>query len=88
MKKKKIHISEERHSRDLESLGNVFVPIMKGVMSAEDFIEADVMMHWVDIIGTEMAAFCNPLKAKFNVKDNMRTHDAYTHLTMPTTSRV
>ena len=68
MKKKKIHISEERHSRDLESLGNIFIPIMKGVMSAEDFVEADVIMHWVDIVGGELAGFCNPLKVRYDVK--------------------
>lgn len=73
MKKKKIHISEERHSRDLESLGNIFIPIMKGVMSAEDFVEADVIMHWVDIVGGELAGFCNPLKVRYDVKDNTRT---------------
>lgn len=72
-KKKKIHISPERHSRDLESLGNVFIPIMKGVMSTEDFIEADVIMHWIDIVGEELAGFCNPLKTRFDIKDNTRT---------------
>lgn len=73
MKKKKIHISSERHNRDLESLGNVFIPIMKEVMSAEDFIEADVIMHWIDIVGEELAGFCNPLKTRFDIKDNTRT---------------
>lgn len=73
MKKKKIHISSERHSRDFESLGNVFIPIMKEVMSAEDFIEADVIMHWIDIVGEELAGFCNPLKTRFDIKDNTRT---------------
>lgn len=73
MKKNKIHISEERHSRDLESLGNIFIPIMKGVLSAEDFVEADIILHWLDIIGKEFAAFCNPIKTRYNPKESMRT---------------
>ncbi len=73
MKKNKIHISEERHSKDLESLGNIFIPIMKGVLSAEDFVEADIMLHWVDIIGQEFTAFCNPIKTRYNPKESMRT---------------
>lgn len=73
MKKNKIHISEERHSKDLESLGNIFIPIMRGVLSAEDFVEADIMLHWLDVIGEEIASFCNPLKTRFNVKENIRT---------------
>lgn len=73
MKKNKIHISDERHSRDLESLGNIFIPIMRGVLSAEDFIEADVMLRWLDIVGEEIASFCNPIKTRFNPKENIRT---------------
>lgn len=73
MKKNKINISEERHSNDLESLGNVFIPIMKGVLSTEDFVEADIMLHWVDIIGKEFAIFCNPIKTRFNPKESVRT---------------
>ncbi|MCM1324567.1 MAG: DUF721 domain-containing protein [Acetobacter sp.] len=73
MKKTKIHFSDERHSRELESLGSVFIPIMKDVMSAEDFVEADILLRWLDIIGEEIAGFCNPLKTKFDIKKNERT---------------
>ena len=73
MKKNKIHISEERHSQDLESLGSIFMPIMKDAMSAEDFVEADIIWHWRDIIGDELACFTNPVKTKFNPRDNLRT---------------
>lgn len=73
MKKKKIQISEERHGKELESLGNVFIPIMKDVMSAEDFVETDIIMHWADIVGMELSGFCNPLKTKFDTKENTRT---------------
>lgn len=73
MKKTKIHISEERHNCDLESLGNVFMPIVKGVLSAEDFVEADVILRWVEIVGETISSFCNPLKTRFNPKDNKRT---------------
>lgn len=73
MKKAKIHISDERHERDLESLGSIFMPIMKNVMSAEDFVEADILLHWQDIIGADIAGYTNPLKTKFNPKNNQRT---------------
>lgn len=72
-KKNKIHISDEHHSRDLESLGNIFIPIMGSTLTAEDFVEADIMLHWLDIVGEEMASFCNPLKARFNPNENTRT---------------
>lgn len=57
----------------MESLGNIFVPIMKGVLSAEDFVEADILLRWLDVVGEEIASFCNPLKTRFNPKENIRT---------------
>lgn len=42
-------------------------------MSAEDFVEADIMLNWVDIAGEELASFCSPLKVRFNPKDSQRT---------------
>lgn len=73
MKKIKLHISDEPHCRELESLGSIFVPLVRGLMSAEDFVEADIMLNWVDIAGEELASFCSPLKVRFNPKDCQRT---------------
>lgn len=73
MKKIKINISDERHSRDFESLGSVFMLLMKDAISAEDMVEVDIMLNWIDIIGDNISSYCRPLKAKFNPKNNCRT---------------
>ena len=73
MKKIKLHISDEPHCREFESLGSIFIPLVKGLMSAEDFVEADIMLNWVDIVGEDIASFCSPLKVRFNPKENQRT---------------
>ncbi len=75
MKKKKVklNISKEHHGNDLESLGNIFRPIVKDVISAEDMVEIDILLNWKYIIGEQIAAFCFPVKAKFNSRENIRT---------------
>lgn len=73
MKKVKLNISDKPHSNDLESLGSIFAPLIKGVASAEDLIEADVMFRWREVAGSELASFSSPLKVKFNPRDNIRT---------------
>lgn len=69
----KINISEEPHCNDLESLGNVFRPLIKDCVSAESFIEIDIIYNWKKIIGEDLAAFCQPVKVKFNPRENVRT---------------
>lgn len=69
----KIDISKEHHSKDLESIGSVFMPLMKGVLSQEDLIETDIILRWVDIIGEEISMYCNPVKVKYNPKTDIRT---------------
>lgn len=73
MKKVQIHISEEPHCKELESLGSIFVPLVKDIMSAEDFVEADILLNWRDIVGLEMASFAYPIKVKYNHRENIRT---------------
>ena len=73
MKKVQIHISEEPHCKELESLGSIFVPLVKDIMSAEDFVEADILLNWRDIVGQEIASFAYPIKVKYNHKENIRT---------------
>ncbi len=73
MKKIQIHISDEPHCKDLESIGSVFVPLIKDVMSAEDFVEVDIMLNWPDIVGQELASFAYPIKVKYDYKENIRT---------------
>lgn len=73
MKKIKIHISEEPHCREFESLGSIFKPIMRDALPAESFVEADIILSWIDIVGMDIAKFCNPLKTKFDPINNQRT---------------
>ena len=72
MKKVQIHISEEPHCKELESLGSIFVPLVKDIMSAEDFVEADILLNWRDIVGQEIASFAYPIKVKYNHRENIR----------------
>ena len=73
MKKYKINISEEPHSNDLESIGSIFMPIVKDMISAGDLVGADIILNWQEIVGKELASFCNPLKTKYNPKEDHRT---------------
>ena len=73
MKKYKINISEEPHCQELESLGSIFIPLLKNVLSTEDMVGVDIILKWRDIVGENIAAFCNPLKTKYNSKENIRT---------------
>jgi len=73
MKKYKINISEERHEKDLESLGSIFMPIVKGLVSSEDLVGVEIMYKWKDIVGSEIASFSQPLKTKYNPKTDIRT---------------
>lgn len=73
MKKYKLNISEEHHCRDLESISSIFMPIVKDMITAEDLVGIDIVLNWQKVIGEEIASFCNPLKTKYNQKDNSRT---------------
>jgi len=73
MKKYKINISSEPHSNDLESIGSIFVPLIKNALSAEDLVGVEVLLNWRDIVGKEIFAFCSPLKTKFDPKNTIRT---------------
>ena len=72
-KKTNIKISDERHCNELESLGSIFIPIRNGAFDAKDFIEADIMLKWSDIVGKDIASFSTPIKVKFNPKTDERT---------------
>lgn len=73
MKKYKIKISEERHAKELESLGSVFMPMVKGAISSEDLVGVDIILNWREIVGNTISNFCFPLKTKVNPRDNCRT---------------
>lgn len=73
MKKHKINISEERHNKSLESLGSIFIPIVKGSLSAQDLIEIEIICRWHDIVGKELSSFCFPMKTKYDPKQDCRT---------------
>lgn len=73
MKKYKINISEEPHCNDLESIGSIFIPIIKDMVSAGDLVGVDIILNWKEIVGKEIASFSNPLKTKYNPQENIRT---------------
>jgi hypothetical protein len=68
-----MNFSTERHCQELESLGSVFMPIVKGVLSAEDFIQTDIVLNWVDIIGEEISSYTTPIKVKLDIKTSLKT---------------
>lgn len=72
MKKVRMQFSKEPHCRDLESLGSVFLPLIKNVIKAEDLVEVDIILKWKDIVGKEMAMFCHPRKTSYNPRENVR----------------
>lgn len=72
-KNMKINISEEPRCKDLESIGSVFAPLMKGVLSTDDLVEVDIILRWDDIIGDEISKFSTPVKVRYNHKTDIRT---------------
>ena len=73
MKKYKLNISEDPHCCDLESLGSVFVSLVKSALSAEDLVGVDILLNWKDIVGEEIYSYCQPIKTNFNPKNSTRT---------------
>jgi len=73
MKKTEIYISKEHSCRGLQSLSSILLPLAKEILKAEDFVEADILLNWYDVIGAEMAAYVNPVKVRFNPRTNIRT---------------
>ena len=69
----KLNISDEPHCHDLESLGSVFIPIIKNAVSSEDLIGSDIIMHWRTIVGDTIRKFCRPVKTKFSPRTDIRT---------------
>lgn len=73
MKKYKLNISEEPHCCELESLGSIFIPLIKSAISAEDLVGVDILLNWKDVVGNEIFSYCQPIKTKFNPKNSERT---------------
>jgi len=71
-KKVKINISDERHDKELESIGSIFMPIVKDMINNQDLIESDVIFNWYDIVGKTVAQYTNPIKVKYDTKQNKR----------------
>ena len=72
-KKAQINISQDRHDKELESIGSIFMPMVKDMISAEDLVQSDIIFNWYDIVGDTIAAYTNPTKVKYDVKQNKRT---------------
>lgn len=72
-KKYKLNISNEPHCRDLESLGSIFIPMIKDAVTTEDLVGIEIILHWKDIVGEKIYDFTLPTQTKFNPKTNKRT---------------
>lgn len=73
MKKYKLEISDEPHCHDLESIGSIFMPIIKNAVAAEDLIGTEIVLNWKDMVGTEIQKFCMPIKTKYDPRSSIRT---------------
>lgn len=71
-KKVKINISQDRHDKELESIGSIFMPMLKDAINPEDMVEADVIFNWYDIVGETIASYTNPTKVKYDIRQNKR----------------
>lgn len=72
-KKAQINISQDRHDKELESIGSIFMPMVKDMISAEDLVQSDIIFNWYDIVGDAVASYTNPTKVKYDIKQNKRT---------------
>jgi len=55
----------KRGTGDLTALGRTLMPFAKRLLGAKGLIGADVILHWQEIAGDELAAFSRPLKIDF-----------------------
>ncbi len=65
MQEKKEIISEERRTKDLQSIERLLQPFARKMLGKKAFAEADVLLNWKDIAGEEMASFCQPVQIDF-----------------------
>ncbi len=55
----------ERRTHDLTALGQTLMPFARHVLGARGFVGADILLHWAEIVGGDLAAFSVPQKVDF-----------------------
>lgn len=65
MVEKKEIISHERRTRDLQGISKLLVPMAKKMLGKKAFAEADIIYHWPEIAGNDLASFSHPIKIDF-----------------------
>ncbi len=65
MAEKKEIVSVERRTKDLQSIEHLLQPFARKILGKKAFVEADILLNWKEIVGEEIAAFCQPLKIDF-----------------------
>ena len=58
-------ISNERRTGDLQGLNRLLGSLTRKMLGKKAFAEADVLCHWQEIVGEELAAFSQPVKIDF-----------------------
>ena len=48
-----------------QALADLVAPSLGPVLTRQGFSEADVLMHWADIVGADLAVHCQPLKLQW-----------------------
>ena len=65
MKEKREIFTDERKTGDLKNISGVLMPLARKLVGKKAFAEADVICNWVNIAGSEVAAYSKPIKIDF-----------------------
>jgi hypothetical protein len=57
-------------------LADLVAPTLDPVLARQGFSEADLLLHWPDIVGSELAAHCAPLKLEWRRRRASEHRDA------------
>jgi hypothetical protein len=57
-------------------LADLVAPTLNPVLARQGFSEADLLMHWPDIVGSDLAAHCAPLKLEWRRRQAGDRRDA------------
>lgn len=65
MKVKKMIVSEEKRTGDLQNMSNVVGGFARKILGKKAFAEADVICNWQNIAGKDLACFSKPVRIDF-----------------------
>ena len=70
------NISNQRTTGDLQALSQVLMPLTKKIVGKNGFAEIEIITHWSEIIGNQLAQYSMPQKIIFprNEKNNGCLH--------------